>query len=205
MAEANELVSIASVLQMLGVQVPEDLGARSSHKVHCPFGEVYHSDHGASPAMRLYPDSNSAYCFSCTAYYTPVSLAAKGLDIDLKTAAIQLLDRIGHKPLDLAAHWQAVKDFVPEPDKALMADALKTFCRRIDARWAARQFEPKIAQTLTRCLGILDMVRTAEDVTTWLEGCKLAMRTVLHIAEPSVREKYEVLWDGLSGGPKEQS
>jgi hypothetical protein len=178
-AEANERVSIVTVCQMLDVDVPDDLGSRSSYKIHCPFGTIYHSDHGISPAMRIYPDSNSAYCFSCAAYYTPVSLAAKGLDIDWRTAAAQLLDRIGYRPLDLAEVWQQVKEYTPEPDRALLADALKTFCRRIDPAWSARQFDPQIAATLTRCLSILDLVSTPEEVTLWLDSCKIAMRCAL--------------------------
>lgn len=201
--EANERVPIASVLAMLGVELPDDFGLRNSHKSRCPFGEIYHSDHGVSPAMRVYPDSNSAYCFSCSAYYTPVSLAAKGFDLDWRSAAIKLLDHIGYQPLDLAAQWRAAVDYRPEPDRALLAEALKTFCRRIDPAWASRQFEPRIAATLTRCLALLELVHDASDVTLWLTRCKDAMQTALYMAQPSLREKSEVSWEGVSGSQKE--
>lgn len=199
-AVANDKVSIVTVLQMLGVDLPDDVGVGRSRKVPCPFGDIYHSDHGASPAMRIYLDTNSAYCFSCSAYYTPVSLAAKAMDCAWSLAAAQLLDRIGHKPVDLATAWQHVKDYTPAPDKALMADALKTYCRRVAPCWADRQFEPQVAATLTRCLELLDLVNNDADVTLWLTRCKVAMHRVLHIGESSLSEKYNVLWEAMEDG-----
>lgn len=197
-AVANEHVSIVTVCQMFGVELPDDVGTGRSRKVHCPFEEMYHSDHGASPAMRIYPDSNSAYCFSCSAYYTPVNLAAKAMDCTYQEAASRLLDRIGYKPLDLAAAWKHAKEYEPEPDKALMADALKTYCRRVALCWEQRQFEPQVAATLTRCLSILDLVKTQDDVSLWLTRCKVAMRQALHTDDPSLSEKYQVLWESMN-------
>jgi hypothetical protein len=190
---ANEHVSIVTVLQMLGVDLGEDLATGRSRKVPCPFGPVYHSDHGVSPAMRVYPETNSAWCFSCAVYYTPVKLISQATDTDPTTAAIRLLDRVGYKPLELAEAWKNVSTYEPEPDKALMADALKTYCRRICRDWADRQFDARIAATLTRCLSILDLVRTDADVDLWLRKCKDAMRRTLNCEEPSLSEKYDVL------------
>jgi hypothetical protein len=203
---ANEKVAIVVVCRMLGVQLPDDLVAGRSQKVHCPFGEIYHSDGGLSPAMRIYPDTNSAYCFSCAAYYTPVSLAAKAMDTTYHTAAIRLLDHIGHRPMDLAQQWQQVAQFEPEPDRALLADALKTYCRRIEPQWSQRQFEEGVARVLTRCLGLLDLVKSAGDVTLWLDRCKEAMRRAMHREELSLSQKYDVLWrdnDQDEEGPRE--
>lgn len=172
-AVANEKVPIATVCRMLGVAVDDGVGR--NRKVHCPFGDLYHSDQGLSPAMRVYPESNSAFCFSCSAYYTPVHLAARAMNVDQRTAAARLLDRIGYRPLDPAAAWQRVQRYEPPVDKALLAEALKIYCRRIEPTWALRQFEPRVAATLTRCLRLLDLVRTDEDVQVWLAGCKEAM------------------------------
>jgi hypothetical protein len=192
---ANEHVSIVTVCQMLGVELPDDIGTARSRKVHCPFGEMYHSDHGASPAMRIYPDTNSAYCFSCAAYYTPVSLAARAMDADKITTATRLLDRVGYRPMDLAEAWRAAQHQEPDPNRALLADALKTFCRRIDPRWSQRQFDPQIAATLTRCLSLLELVHSAPDVTLWLSNCKTAMRRALYTPQSSLSEKFDVLLD----------
>jgi hypothetical protein len=197
---ANEQVSIVTVCQMLGLELPDDIGEGRSRKVPCPFGEMYHSDFGASPAMRIYPDTNSAYCFSCAVYYTPVSLAARAMDTTAASAAAQLLDRIGYTPDEMASIWQQARDYTPEPDKALMADALKTYCRRITPDWTRRQFEPVVASTLTRCLAILDLVRTDEDVTLWLTRCKHAMERVIKGRDPSLSEKYDVLLRSMNEG-----
>lgn len=199
-AVANEKVPIVTVAQMLGVQLPEDVGAGRSRKVPCPFGDLYHSDGGVSAAMRVYPETNSAYCFSCSAYYTPVSLAAKAMDLDRRTAAVRLLDRIGYKPLDVAVAWQrAAAPAEPEPNRALLAHALKTYCGRIDPYWSHRQLEPSVARVLSRCLGLLDLVKSADDVRLWLDRCKEAMRRVLHVEKLSPSEKYDVLWNTLQG------
>lgn len=200
---ADEKVSIVVVCRMLGVVLPDHYVDGRAQKVQCPFGEIYHSDGGVSPAMRIYPDTNSAYCFSCAAYYTPVSLAAKAMDTTRQVAAIRLLDHIGYRPLDLAQQWRAVKDFEPEPDRALLADALKTYCRRIEPQWATRQFEAPVARVLTRCLSLLDLVKSADDVTLWLDRCKVAMRNTMHREELSLVQKYEVLWRDDNRGDKE--
>jgi hypothetical protein len=196
--EANEHVSIITVCQMLGIELPDDLTFSRGIKVGCPFGALYHSDGGVAPAMRVYQETNSAYCFSCSAYFTPVNLTAQALDVDRRTAALNLLDRIGHRTADPLTVWEQARKYEPDPDKALLADALKTYCRRIDSGWTTRQFEPKVATALTRCLSILDLVHSSEDVTLWLTRCKKAMTQVLLTVEPSLREKYEVLWASMS-------
>jgi hypothetical protein len=178
-AVANEQVAITTVLAMVGVEVGHEVGSGRSRKLHCPFGAVYHSDGGVDPAMRVYPDSNSAYCFSCAAYYSPVSLAVKALDLDPVTAATRLLERAGIKPLDLAAAWAKAQHYEPPMDMALLADALKTYCRRITPDWGSRQFDAPVAATLTRCLGLLELVHSPQDAALWLHGCKAAMRHTL--------------------------
>jgi hypothetical protein len=180
-AVANEKVSIVTACRLFGVELPEGVASGGrSRKVHCPFGEIYHSDGGIAPAMRIYPDTNSAYCFSCAAYWTPVALAAKAMDSDRTSAALRLLDHVGYRPLSMAEQWRQVTEHQPELDKALLADALKTYCRRIDARWSSRQFEPAVAAVLTRCLALLDLVESGDDVELWLERCKTVMARTLH-------------------------
>jgi hypothetical protein len=178
-AVANEQVPIVTVCQMVGVELPDDVAVGRSRKVHCPFGELYHSDSGIEATMRVYPDSNSAYCFSCSAYYTPVSLAAKAMDVDRQTAARLLLDRIGYRPLSLAAVWKQVSAYEPALDRSMLAEALKTFCRRIEPAWSRRQFDADVAATLTRCLSLLDLVVTADDASLWLNSCKTVMASNL--------------------------
>lgn len=179
-AVANEKVSIVTVCRLVGVELPDAVAAGGrSKKVPCPFGEIYHSDGGVAPAMRIYPETNSAYCFSCAAFWTPVTLIAKAMDSDWHTAALRLLDHVGYKPLALAAQFQQASSYEPELDLARLADALKTYCRRIDPSWSTRQFDPEVAALLTRCLGLLDLVTTSADVELWLDRCKTVMHRAL--------------------------
>lgn len=175
---ANEQVSIVTVLQMLGVSLPDDIGDSRSRKICCPFGAVYHSDGGVSPAMRVYPDTNSVYCFSCSWSFTAVRLAAKAMDVDQTSAARRLLDRIGYQPQQSGAWGHALR-YEPALDTTLMADALKTYCRRVCAGWATRQFDVPVAAALTRCLTLLDLVTSGAEVGVWLAGCKRVMDRAL--------------------------
>lgn len=182
-AVANEQVPIVTVCRMLGLELPDDVGEGRSRKVPCPFGAIYHSDGGVDPTMRIYPESNSAFCFSCSISYTPVALAAKGMGLNPHAAAARLLDVIGHRPLDLAGQWSAANSYAPTLDTAMLADALKTYCRRICPAWSSAQFDAQVAATLTKCLSLLDLVKTPEDVEHWLTRCKAAMAVVLEPIE----------------------
>lgn len=174
---ANEQVSISTVCRMLGIEVPDDLGR--STKLHCPFEQVYHSDQGVDPAMRIYTETNSAYCFSCSAYYTPTSMYALGMDLRWRDAAVQLLDRVGYRPVDLRETWQRALETALPPDRAQLAEALKTYCRRVDPGWSSHQFDDVVAAMLTRCLGLLDLVTDADQAWQWLECCKKIMKLTI--------------------------
>lgn len=169
---ANEKVTIGYVCRRIGLDIPDD----ARRKLPCPFGELYHSDGGIDPAMRVYSDNNTAYCFSCSSYFTPVSLAARAWGVPFREAATRLLDEVGYRPLSLPALWEQAQVFEPDVDRAHLAEALKIYCRRIDPNWGSRQFEPAVAGQLTRCLQLLDKVCNSDDVRLWLETCKEAMR-----------------------------
>lgn len=176
---ANEQVSIATVCRILGVEVADE--SRPSMKLHCPFGEIYHSDQGIDPAMRVYDESNTAYCFACSASYTPVSMYAQAMDLRWRQAATALLQRVGYRPLDPSQAWEQAQAYAPEPDRTQLAEALKTYCRRVDPRWGDRQFEEPVATVLTRCLNLLDFVCTDDDAALWLARCKAAMAATIDV------------------------
>ena len=58
-------------------------------------------------------------------------------------------------------------------------------------------FGPSIAAALTRCLSLLDLVKTPDDVTLWLNRCKAVMRRVMHVEKASLRERYDVLLEAI--------
>lgn len=169
---ADEQVDILVACRIVGMDLPDTI--ERSAKVHCPFGEIYHSDHGVDPAMRIYPQSNSAWCFSCSHYYTPTLLVARAWDVTLRAAATALLQRTGYRPPSPQDVWDQV---VAEPavDRTALAEALKTFCRRAVPHWDAVQFEPDVSEQLDRCLRLLDLVHDEADGRKWLSACKMSM------------------------------
>lgn len=175
---ANEQVDIRIACELIGISLPEIPEGRSV-KVHCPFGDIYHSDGGVETAFRVYPHSNSAYCFACSEFFTPVGLYAKANNLRWEDAALALLDRIGYKPVSLADRWASIVHSEDPPDTAMLAQALKTYCSRSVENWQTVQFEPSIAQMLDRCLALLDRVSNAEEARTWLDASKIAMKKVL--------------------------
>lgn len=173
---ADEQVPILFACRLIGMDLP-DMDSRSA-KVRCPFGEVYHSDQGAEAAFRIYPDNNSAWCFSCAYFYTPTRLIARAWDIPAKDAASILLERSGYRPpSDMDVWTQLVEP--PPVDRTALAEALKTYCTRTVHGWAEAQYTRPLAVQLDRCLRLLDLVHDEAGGRRWLAGSKLAM---LHAA-----------------------
>ncbi len=178
-AIANEVVSIIRACQIIGMGLPEDVGYRRSTKLFCPFGDLYHSDQGIERAFRIYVDANTAFCFAGCGFFTPVSLAAYAWDLDHKTAAAEILDRVGYRPLTLAEAWVKASQREDPPDDTSLRAALQTYCRRISPDWDRLQFSPAVATTFTQCLDLLDRVHTEADAREWLDGTKVLMSRVL--------------------------
>lgn len=182
---ADEQVPITAACRLIGLRVPEAADMGRPVKVHCPFGEVYHRDHGVETAFRIYPDSNHAYCFACGQRYGPVRLVAQAWGISNRQAAAELLERAGIKPATLADLWAEVAQHEPAPDRAMLAEALKTYCERIDPYWEFNQFLPDVAPFLSACLQLLDHVHTHEDAAVWLERTKRVMHAHLGTVDGS--------------------
>lgn len=173
-ALANEKVSIVVACQLAGVALPDDAGYGRSMKVRCPFGNL-HSDGGKEAALRVYPDTNSAWCFACNCYLTPVKVLAQVRELDWATASALLLEHIGYRPLSLAEQFQALTEHQSRPDTAQLADALKTYCARVIPGWETRQFDAEESALLTRCLSLLDRVANDTDAGSWLDTTKQVM------------------------------
>ncbi len=176
---ANDFVQISDVLTEIGVFVPATIKEGSNKKIHCPFG-FYHSDGGLTKAMRVYTQSNTAYCFSCSKRYSPVSLLSAKLDCSWNSAAVQLLEDFGYKPKTLKERWQeATAEQLTVPDTLALADALKIYCDSLTPDWNQRQLDSNISDTLNKCLDLLRAVKTDADATKWLDTTKLVMKRKL--------------------------
>ncbi len=182
---ADEQVSIVTACRLIGMQVPDACDMGRSVKLRCPFGEIYHRDHGAETAFRIYPDSNHAYCFACGQRYGPVRLVSLAWGVSNRQAAAELLDRAGLKPATLADLWAEVAHHEPAPDTTMLAEALKTYCSRIAPTWECDQFEPPVAAGLSACLALLDHVTTEAAALLWLERTKRFMHARLTTVDDS--------------------
>lgn len=173
---ANEVVPISTVCALIGMDLDPHSSYARNPKVHCPFGEIYHRDGGVEAAFRLYPDTNSAWCFACGTYFTPVWLAVQAWGGTATAVATTLLERVGHHGANAAQAWAHAATYTPTPDVTLLAEALKTYCARVDPGWDSTQFAPPTAALLSRCLALLDLVTDEAQAHQWLAGCKQVMR-----------------------------
>lgn len=174
---ACEQVSITFACRLVGVDVPDDQEAERL-KLHCPFGELYHLDGGMDRAFRVYPQQQRAHCFAGCGSFTPVSLLAHAWGIGRGQAARLLLERVGYRPATAATLWAQAHQ-PPPVDVGALAEALKTFCARLDPHWAVRQFQPANAAALVRCLRLLERVDTEEQAQRWLAASKRHMRETI--------------------------
>lgn len=173
----NETVSILRVCRDLGVETP-DFYNGASLKVRCPFGDVAHSDGGHEAAMRIYEDTNGAWCFMEQKLFTPTLLYALSHDVDEDLAAERLIEQ--YRPeLDNKDLWEKLQNWQMEIDLHSLAEALKIYCARISVNWDEVQFEELISSTLLRCLALLDKIQTSMDADLWLVSTKVVMSNAI--------------------------
>jgi len=175
---ANENVSIAWVCAQVGVSLPEWFDNVKSVKVHCPFGALSHSDFGFETAFRVYPETNSAYCFAGCGFYTPVWLYAQAKDLRAREAAEVLLDLVGYRSRTPDEEWERVSQVRERVSEIDLTEALRAYCSR-EPSWESRQFDPSVSATFARCLELLPRVRSVSDSRRWLEACKTVMARAL--------------------------
>jgi len=174
---ANERVSITKACNMIGMNVSDY--AAASMKVYCPFGEIFHQDGGMSKSMRIYAESNSAFCFAGCGYYDPVKLISTSRDISEEDAAEALLEETGYVAPNYQDQWDALMSEKPVVDTADLAEALKVACARMVPNWEERQFDEAVSHKLTQCLALLRKVHTDDDATNWLSITKKVMKATM--------------------------
>jgi hypothetical protein len=174
---ANEQVSISQALRWAGADVPDGFGNR---KTWCPFG-VTHPDGGRDAALRLYEDTNSAYCFACARSWSPVKMMADYWDCGFAEAAEKMCRLAGIREPTWRDQWASLHEETV-PDRAALAEALKTWCRRVRGpSWDFDQFDARFAKPVGDCLSCLPLVMTDRDAYTWLDGCKVILRPILEM------------------------
>lgn len=171
---ANEVVGIEQACVMVGMDYATGFG-----KHYCPFGNLYHADGGISRSFRVYPNSNSAYCFACSAFYNPVKLMATAKGISDEDAAEFLLESVGYVPPDAYSRFQAAATTDSRVETNDLAEALKLVCARLSSEWETRQFDDDVAQPFAKVLGLLPKVKTDADAEKWLATAKIVMTRAL--------------------------
>ena len=174
---ANERMSITQACRFIGMHLGDFEIA--SVKTYCPFGELLHEDGGRSKAFRVYPETNSAYCFACIKAYRPVSLIATDRDIPEPAAAEVILEETGYVAPNFMAKWEALSEQTASVDRDALEEALKTYCARISPDWEMRQLDDDIASTFRKCLTASRNVASEDDARKWLKLTKQVMATAL--------------------------
>lgn len=177
-ALANSLMGIVRACQFVGTEMPDVPG---NMKLYCPFGHLFHRDGGRDKALRIYENTNSAYCFACGEYYDPAKLIALYKDLSRDEAAEFILDYVGYTPPDIDSQWAQVtreEEFNTEH----LADALAMACERFEPNWEIVQYDERVAEKFQRCLGLLAKVKSQDDATMWLGTTKKIMQNVLGVA-----------------------
>jgi len=170
---ANDLVPIEEAFAIIGADVwPHG-------KNYCPWGEVTHYDGGQEKALRVYADSNSAWCFDENRRFRPVDVLMREFDIDAETAALRLLEHIGYVAPDYESRWDAIAEAEEVVDANALTEALRLACKRMTNDWDNKQFDDIIARKFQQCLSLLSKVKTSADSDQWLAVTKQAMKTVL--------------------------
>jgi hypothetical protein len=176
---ANEQVSILEVCRQIQMDIPDEIVFGRSAKVFCPFGDINHPNGNDEAAFRIYPDSNSAWCFVEQKYFSPVGLYAEALEIPWAEAAERLLELVGWREQPATLAEPLVLRTERRPDQASLAEALAhwcaRFCRSKELDWNLIQFEPTVMNIYGRCLDLLSRVHSSDDVSSWLRVSKQVM------------------------------
>ena len=176
-AEANKLPIDTILLALFDIDVP---GGASNWKTHCPLG-YEHSDGGASKSVRVYSESNSAWCFSHSMKFTPLSLWKLKYGGSRRGAAKELLKHfdVDLTPTSPEERWNKMNetsDLVIDPGYAM--ESLVRFAQTLP-EYASRQFEPSVLELVTTLLdkvGELPSTSSYDILEGWLTESK---RTLL--------------------------
>lgn len=171
---ANELMTINEACIEVGMG---DVSGMA--KTYCPFGDVFHSDRGRSRAFKVFPETNSAYCWACPQYFTPVKLIALNDDITEIEAANKILEMKNYTPPDYVSRWDALQ-VQPLVDQDALTEALKLACARmVPGQWETLQYVPAVAQKLTQCLTLVRKIQDQDQADAWFAIAKEAMKKIL--------------------------
>jgi hypothetical protein len=185
--QANRSVSIEKVLfDHFGIEV-------GPGKNPCPF-DFEHSDGGQDKALRVYPDTNSAYCFALHGVLDPVKLfSLKGDNRPLYAA--QLLMRaygIDTRPKGWRERYNDIalqrETSVRQIPPGSVVEALQAALRQ-DQGYVAHQFHPDVLRAVEGQLDAIDKLVSQttdiKEIQEWLTQAKATILTSCPKSPPS--------------------
>lgn len=186
---AETEVRIEDVLKdLFDIDVPYDAG---DWKAECPLG-YEHSDGGRSKAMRVYSESNSAWCFSHASKYTPLTLWRLKAEVSRQQGARDLLRFYGinTEPPTVEERWKALDDPLPvsqEIDVDSLRELLIQYARTLPG-YEMGQYDPEALDLMT---GLIKTARSFsadasyDTIENWLNTSKRKLETYWRNREQS--------------------
>lgn len=168
-------ISIEDVLNdLFDIDVPK---GSDTWKTYCPLGHE-HSDAGRSKAMRIYTESNSAYCFSHRMRFTPVILAQLKFDKSRRRSAQLLLDHyeINYGPRTLEERWNTLGP-ISDPtgvDESLLRGMFLAHLHTLPG-YVEQQYEPEVMDVVNKVLlsaDLIDSDASYDTIDEWLTLAK---------------------------------
>ena len=168
-------VPIETVLyELFGIDVPPGAG---EWKTYCPLGQD-HSDGGTSRAMRVYSESNSAYCFSHGRSFTPVAIWMLKHGGPRFKAAREMAAHyeISTKPKTAEERWNSLNDSQErEIDTEVLRTSLINYARTLKG-YDAHQFEAMdLLTAILRTADDLSGEATYDTMKEWLDKSKYVL------------------------------
>lgn len=169
---ANE-VPIHDVLRdVFGAFVPD---GGTSMKVYCPFA-FEHGDGGVDKNCRIYPATNSLFCFTMHGFMPPTRLIQIREDVNIWRAAESLLQRYNiptgrsyqDRFQDLVLSRETSRADVPTT--AVIVESLHRALRNVE-EYLSRQFDPDVTaameEELDRADALLSASADMDEIRHW--------------------------------------
>jgi hypothetical protein len=181
---ANKIVPLRIVLGMTNIYVSEFTYGKSI-KARCPYADIYHLTEDAGKSMRVYSDTNTAFCYMGCGVLKPVSVYAKLNGVSYKDSAKFLLEKVGHKLKTFDEKWaDAVSDTGPLKLEGYR-EALDEIClQHSQGQWGYLKYMSSISSSFSQLLSILDKAQSYDDADKWLDIAKQ------HMLKQIDREKH---------------
>lgn len=175
-----EKVSIVTILgDFFGIEAAH---GEEGFKTQCPIG-YEHSDGGSANALRVYPSSNSSWCFSHSQRFGPIELAELYFNLPRVQAARSLLQHYGislHPPTT-DQRWATLQESrVHRPDTGVLRELFLKKARSLPG-YDTHQYDPEVTAVVSKILRSAEDMGfdpTEEDVEKWLQTSEKIMKAL---------------------------